>query len=137
MVIEEKTTGGRWEIELRANSVARQASAVALVLDHSGSMATPVDGTRTRMDLLQAAAKVFGLGLTEGDGLSLVAFYGKTAQSLAPMALAGPGGAATTVAQALAQRGPGGRTPKLLPKKGEPCSWARYWWSTTSVRFDG
>jgi hypothetical protein len=82
-------TGQSWVINIMANTVPRPKSAVAMVLDHSGSMSDdPGDGT-TKVAKLRQAAGIFVNAMLEGDGLAIVRFD-DTAQLLMPVTDVGP-----------------------------------------------
>ncbi|MFI5953000.1 LodA/GoxA family CTQ-dependent oxidase [Cryptosporangium sp. NPDC051539] len=69
LTVREPSTGTAWAVTVDANTVARRATATALVVDRSGSMAT--DGRR---DAVRRAATVFAALLPEGDGAGVVGF---------------------------------------------------------------
>ncbi|HVJ50824.1 MAG TPA: M64 family metallopeptidase [Aliidongia sp.] len=77
-------TGQSWVINIAANTVARPKSAVALVLDHSGSMADDAGDGTTKVGKLREAASIFINAMLDGDGLSVVRFD-DTAQALMPV----------------------------------------------------
>lgn len=61
-------------INIDANTVARPKSAVALVLDHSGSMSEDAGDGTTKVGKLREAASIFINAMLQGDGLSVVRF---------------------------------------------------------------
>lgn len=67
-------TGREWQVDLQGNTVARETSAVSLVLDRSGSMdESRGDGGR-KIDSLKEAAGIFVDVALEGDGIGCVAY---------------------------------------------------------------
>ena len=91
------TIFGPWVVNLAANTVAREVSAVALVLDRSGSMATDAGNGHPRVELLRTAASTFVDLMQDGDGLSIVRFD-NFVDTLMPVTNVGvsPGGAGRT-----------------------------------------
>lgn len=80
---------GRWDdIPILANSVARPAVAVALVLDESGSMLYDAGNNRKRLEVLQLAATTFIDQLYDDNGLALVSFA-NAAEKLTDLQVAG------------------------------------------------
>ena len=69
LTVKERATGQTWSISVDADTVARRGTAVALVLDRSGSMATGGRGIEVR----KAAEALVNL-LPEGDGVGVVGF---------------------------------------------------------------
>lgn len=67
-------TGQSWVINIAANTVARPKSAVALVLDHSGSMSDDAGDGHTKTEKLKEAVQAFTDVMLPGDGLSIVRF---------------------------------------------------------------
>ena len=67
-------TGQEWTIPIAANTVPRPRSAVALVLDHSGSMAEEAGDGNTKVQKLREAAGIFVDAMLPGDGIGLVRF---------------------------------------------------------------
>ncbi|MBA3687620.1 MAG: tyrosinase family protein [Chloroflexi bacterium] len=63
-----------WGVNLSANSVPRQPSAVALVLDRSGSMSDDSGDGQAKVDKLREAVGVFLEVMQEGDGIGIVRF---------------------------------------------------------------
>ena len=61
-------------ISLSAATVARQTSAVALVLDRSGSMSMDAGNGHSRVELLRTAVSTFIDLMQQDDGLSIVRF---------------------------------------------------------------
>ncbi len=68
------TVFGPWVVNLSANTVARDVSAVALVLDRSGSMTTDAGNGHQRVELMRTAVSTFIDLMQDGDGLSIVRF---------------------------------------------------------------
>jgi hypothetical protein len=91
---------GPWVVNLSANTVARQASAVALVLDRSGSMSTDAGNGHQRVELLRTAVATFVDLMQQGDGLGIVRFD-NLVDTLMPVTDVGPmpGGAGRAQAQ--------------------------------------
>jgi hypothetical protein len=77
-------TGDSWVINITANTVARPKSAVAMVLDHSGSMSEDAGDGTTKVGKLREASSIFINAMLDGDGLSVVRFD-DTAQALMPV----------------------------------------------------
>jgi len=67
-------TGQTWVIPITASTVARPTSAVALVLDRSGSMNDDAGDGRTKVQKLREAANAFIDVMRAGDGVGVVAF---------------------------------------------------------------
>jgi IgA Peptidase M64/von Willebrand factor type A domain len=67
-------TGQTWPINILANTVARPKAAVALVLDHSGSMAEDAGDSTSKVQKLREAARVFVDAMLPGDGIGVVRF---------------------------------------------------------------
>jgi hypothetical protein len=65
---------GDYTVTLIATSVPRENNAVALVLDRSGSMASPAGGTSTRSSLLGSAIGVFHDLMLPNDEVSVTTF---------------------------------------------------------------
>jgi hypothetical protein len=82
-------TGQDFVINIVANTVARPKSAVAMVLDHSGSMADDAGDGTTKVGKLREAANIFINAMLQGDGLGIVRFD-DTAQLLMPVTDVGP-----------------------------------------------
>jgi hypothetical protein len=82
-------TGQDFIINITANTVARPKSAVAMVLDHSGSMSEDAGDGTTKVAKLREAATIFINAMLQGDGLSLVRFD-NTSQILMPVTDVGP-----------------------------------------------
>ncbi len=80
----------RWDdIPIVANSVARPKVAVAFVLDESGSMLYGAGNNRTRLEVLQFAARTFVDQLYDDNGLAMVSFA-DTAEELTDLEVVGP-----------------------------------------------
>lgn len=82
-------TGQSWTINIDANTVARPKSAVALVVDHSGSMADPAGDGNTKVGKLREACNIFINAMLDNDGLAIVRFD-DTAQTLMGVTAVGP-----------------------------------------------
>jgi hypothetical protein len=65
-------TGQDFVINISANTIARPKSAVAMVLDHSGSMSEDAGDGTTKVVKLREAASIFINAMLKGDGLSVV-----------------------------------------------------------------
>lgn len=74
-------TGQSWVIHIDANTVARPKAALALVLDHSGSMSEDAGGGTTKVGKLREACNIFINAMLDNDGLAIVRFD-DTAQTL-------------------------------------------------------
>lgn len=92
-------TGQVWVINIVANTIARPRSAIALVLDRSGSMNDDAGNGITKVQKLREAANAFISIMLPGDGIGLVRFN-ETAQRLMEIQDVGvaPGGAGRTTA---------------------------------------
>lgn len=82
-------TGEDFVVPLSANTVARPKSAIALVLDHSGSMSEDAGDGQPKVQKLKQAVSAFVALMQPGDGLSIVRFD-DTAQILFPVNDVGP-----------------------------------------------
>ena len=67
-------TGDSWVIPIVANTVARPKAAVALVLDHSGSMSEDAGGGTTKVAKLREAANIFVAAMLDGDAVGIARF---------------------------------------------------------------
>ncbi|ABB74525.1 von Willebrand factor type A domain-containing protein [Nitrosospira multiformis ATCC 25196] len=92
-------TGESWVINIAANTTARPRSAVALVLDRSGSMNEDAGDGISKVQKLREAANVFISAMQPADGIGLVRFN-EAAQRLMEIQEAGaaPGGTGRTIA---------------------------------------
>lgn len=92
-------TGQTWVININANTIARPRSAVALVIDRSGSMNDDAGDGITKVQKLREAANAFISIMLPGDGIGLVRFN-EAAQRLMEIQDAGasPGGVGRTTA---------------------------------------
>jgi len=90
-------TGQSWIININANTIARPRTAVALVLDRSGSMTDDAGDGITKVAKLREAAHVFLDVMLPDDGIGLVRFN-EAAQRIMEVEDAGiaPGGAGRT-----------------------------------------
>jgi IgA Peptidase M64 len=89
VTVHNDETGQDWVITIDANTVARPKSAVAMVLDHSGSMIEDAGGGTSKVAKLREAAGIFINAMLAGDGLSITRFD-DTAQTLMPVTDVGP-----------------------------------------------
>lgn len=89
MTVQCDETGQQWVIAIDANTVARPKSAVAMVFDHSGSMADDAGDGQTKVGKLREAANMFVNAMLDGDGVSVTRFD-DTAQLLMPVTNVGP-----------------------------------------------
>ncbi len=87
-------TGDTWTININANTIARQRTAVALVLDRSGSMNDDAGDGVTKVVKLREASHAFVDIMLPNDGIGLVRFN-QAAQRIMEVEDAGvaPGGA--------------------------------------------
>jgi hypothetical protein len=90
-------TGDTWTININANTIARQRTAVALVLDRSGSMNDDAGDGVTKVAKLREASHAFVDIMLPNDGIGLVRFN-EAAQRIMEVEDAGasPGGAGRT-----------------------------------------
>jgi Common central domain of tyrosinase/von Willebrand factor type A domain len=79
----------REDIPILANTVARPTSAVALLLDESGSMLSDAGNNRIRLNVLKDAAKSLVDLLYDDNGLTLISFA-DAAEKLTDLKAAGP-----------------------------------------------
>jgi len=73
VTVEQTGSSSSWTIPLIAKTVARQKTAVCLVLDRSGSMGE-MSGSVTKMQALHQAAHLFLHTALAGDGVGLVSY---------------------------------------------------------------
>ncbi len=89
-----------WTITISARTIPRPRSAVALVLDHSGSMAEDAGDGTIKVQKLREAASIFVEAMLPGDGIGVVRFD-DTAERLMDITDVGPlsgmGGRTTAV----------------------------------------
>ena len=99
VIIRCDELGQSWTINLAAHTIPRPRSAVALVLDRSGSMAEDAGDGTVKVQKLREAASVFVESMLPGDGIGLVRFD-DTAQRLMSITDVGPlsGGAGRAAA---------------------------------------
>lgn len=92
-------TGQSWTINISADTIARPRSAIALILDRSGSMNDDAGDATTKVAKLREACNAFINIMLPDDGIGLVRFN-QTAQRLMEVQVAGvaPGGAGRTTA---------------------------------------
>ncbi len=74
MTVSNDETGQSWVIPIVANTVDRPKTAVAMVLDRSGSMSGDAGDGTTKVQKLREAANAFVDVMLPGDALSLVRF---------------------------------------------------------------
>jgi hypothetical protein len=67
-------TNDDWVVPINANTVARPKSAVAVVLDRSGSMSDDAGDGTTKVSKLREAANILIDAMQHGDGLSITRF---------------------------------------------------------------
>lgn len=84
-----------WTVTIIGNTVARQTSAAALVLDRSGSMSEDRGDGQSKHASLQQACGIFVDVMLEGDGVGLVSFN-QTATVLQPITVLGDGSLSDT-----------------------------------------
>jgi hypothetical protein len=96
------TIFGPWPVTLSATTVARQTSAVALVLDRSGSMSIDAGNGHPRVELLRTAVATFIDLMQQGDGLSIVRFDNLVDTLMQVTDVGGMGGAGRLQAQHIA-----------------------------------
>lgn len=94
LTVRETGSGLTWTVTVDGNTVARRTSAVALVLDRSGSMSGSAGAVTKHAALQQAATTFVGLMLS-GDGASVVR-YNQDAQPLQDVLELGDGGITDT-----------------------------------------
>jgi L-lysine epsilon oxidase-like protein/VWA domain-containing protein len=103
VTVLEPVSGQTWDITIDANTVARKTSAVAMVLDRSGSMADDRGDGVSKHVALQDAAKIFVGVMLDGDGVGLVR-YDQDAQVVQPVLKLGAGDASDVNRQATIDR---------------------------------
>jgi hypothetical protein len=81
-------TGQTWKINIVANTISRPRSAVALILDRSGSMNEDAGDGDSKVQKLREAANVFISVMLPADGIGLARFN-ETAQRLMEIQEAG------------------------------------------------
>ena len=74
VTVREPVSGRTWTVTIDGNTVARATTAVALVLDRSGSMNEDRGDGQTKHDSLQQAANLFVDLMLPGDGVGIVRF---------------------------------------------------------------
>ncbi len=89
VVVRCDETGQTWTINLIANTVPRPRSAVALVLDRSGSMIEDAGSGTTKVQNLRESVGVFLSAMLPGDAVGVVRFD-HTVQRLMDIADVGP-----------------------------------------------
>lgn len=94
LTVREPVSGRTWTVHVDANTVARRTTALALVLDRSGSMSEDAGGLTKHAALQQAATTFVGLMLP-GDGAGVVR-YNQDAQALQNVLPLGDGGLTDT-----------------------------------------
>ncbi len=80
---------GDFHVTLTATTVPRENNSVALVLDRSGSMASPAGGTSSKSTLLKNAVSVFNSLLLPNDEIALVSFDDQIATPASMQAVSG------------------------------------------------
>lgn len=91
-IVTVQDSGGTqsWVVTIIGNTVARKTSAVALVMDRSGSMSDDCGDGQSKHTTLQQAAGIFVDVMLEGDGVGLVRFN-QDAQALETIVQLGDG----------------------------------------------
>ena len=107
-------TGQSWTINIVANTIARPRTAVALVLDRSGSMNDDAGDATTKVQKLREATNAFISIMQAGDGIGLVRFN-ETSQRLMEVQDVGPASSGADRTTAIAhiagpELDPGGAT---------------------------
>ena len=99
VTIRSDELGQSWTISLTARTIPRPKSAVAMVLDHSGSMSEDAGDGTLKVQKLREAASTFIAAMLPGDGIGVVRFD-DTAQRLMDITEVGPlnGGTGRTTA---------------------------------------
>jgi hypothetical protein len=94
VTVECVETGDVWVIDIEADTIDRPRSAIALVLDRSGSMNDDAGDATTKVEKLREAANAFISIMLPDDGIGLVRFN-QSADRLMEVEEAGvaPGGA--------------------------------------------
>jgi hypothetical protein len=106
VTVECDQTGQSWVIPIVANTVVRPKAAVALALDHSGSMSEDAGGGTTKVAKLREAANIFVAAMLDGDALG-IARFDDTASVIMPVTNVGsPTIGAGRVAATAAVNGP-------------------------------
>jgi hypothetical protein len=82
-------TGEDFVVPITANTVARRKAAMALVLDHSGSMIEDSGDGHPKVEKLKQAVAAFTTLMLPGDGLAIIRFD-DTAQTLMGVTDVGP-----------------------------------------------
>lgn len=72
--IHETLTGQDFDVTIRATTIARPKTAVALILDRSGSMSQIVYDNVRKVDLLKQSLKVANETLLNGDGVGIIEY---------------------------------------------------------------
>lgn len=91
VTVQDSTGTQSWIVTIIGNTVARKTSAVALVMDRSGSMSEDRGDGQSKHTSLQQAASIFIDVMLEGDGIGLVRFN-QDAQVLQTILPLGDGG---------------------------------------------
>lgn len=74
VTVECVETAQQWTININANTIVRPKSAVALVLDRSGSMSEDAGDATSKVQKLREAAEIFVDVMLPGDGVGIVSF---------------------------------------------------------------
>jgi Common central domain of tyrosinase/von Willebrand factor type A domain len=96
---------GDFHVQLAATTVSRADNSVALVLDRSGSMASPAGGSSTRSTLLINAVSVFNTLMLPTDEIALVSFDDQVATPVTMQAVSTAGVPGVLTGHALDPRG--------------------------------
>lgn len=93
-----------YTVDLSADVMPQEDNAVVLVLDRSGSMASPAGGGNTRSSLLKSAVNVFHILLRPSEEIGIVSFDDVTETPL-PLTTQGAGLGTTLTGTSLDPRG--------------------------------
>lgn len=103
---------GSWTVTFSATPIARPRTAVALVLDRSGSMDLPAGTLGSRYELLQSSLAVISDIMRPGDAVGLVG-YDDLVATIAPVTQMGPLSPPGAGRQAVSNAASG---PDLVPR---------------------
>jgi hypothetical protein len=95
VIVQDSSGTQSWIVTIIGNTVARKTSAVALVMDRSGSMSEDRGDGQSKHTSLQQAASIFVDVMLEGDGVGLVRFN-QDAQVLQTIVQLGDGSSSDT-----------------------------------------
>ena len=91
LTVMHAASGRTWNVTISANTAARKTTAVAMVLDRSGSMSESRGDSQSKHQSLKEAASIFVDVMVQNDGVGLVR-YNQDAQPLAPVSPLGAAG---------------------------------------------